>query len=117
MSSIDRPLSGPALVFDLRAEGEQTGTAEAGRGARTLLKEGPLRVTLVRIAAGGTIPEHRADGPITVQPLEGRMEFVVAGETHELEPGRLLTAAAGAPHSVRSAGGALFLLTVTKPSA
>lgn len=117
MSSIDRPLSGAVRVFDLGAEAEVAEAPAGGRGARTLLKEGPLRLTLVRVSAGGAIPEHHADGPIAVQALEGTLEFVAAGETHVLEPGRLLTLGAGVPHSVRSAGGALFLLTVAKPTA
>lgn len=47
MSSIDRPLSGDVLRFDLAAERgrvkDPTPLERHGRNARTLLKEGPLR--------------------------------------------------------------------------
>jgi quercetin dioxygenase-like cupin family protein len=116
MSSIQRPLSGDVLRFDL---GEERGHAQdatilerSGRNARTLLKEGPLRVTLVVLAPGGEIAEHQASGPITVQPLEGRIRFAIAGEDHDIGPGELLSVAPGVRHRVRSAAGATFLLTV-----
>ena len=114
MSSIDRPLSGDVLVVSLREDGASA--PAAGRTARTLLKEGPLRVTLVTVAPGAEIPEHRADGPITVQPLAGRIHFTAAGGTHELGPGQLLALGAGIPHAVASPQGGTFLLTVCKPA-
>ncbi len=116
MSSIDRPLSGDVLVVSL-LDSSTPAAPEAGRSARTLLKEGPLRVTVVTIAPGAEIPEHRADGPITVQPLTGRLRFTAAGQTHDLAPGQLLALAAGLTHAVASDEGATFLLTVCKPAA
>ena len=116
MSSIDRPLSGDVLIVSLLAD-QTTTTPSAGRSARTLLKDGPLRVTVVTIAPGGEIPEHRADGPITVQPLTGQLRFTTGGHTHELVPGQLAALASGLPHAVASTGGATFLLTVCKPIA
>lgn len=121
MSSIRRPLSGDVLVFGLDEEGERLGGAAtgqpSGRQARTLLKDGPLRVTLVALAPGGTIAEHQADGPITVQPLVGRISFTAGDEVHDLGPGMLLYAGPGTRHAVASPGGAVFLLTVVKPEA
>jgi len=116
MPSIERPLSGPVLTFRLEEErAHVTDPAilgRSGRNARTLIKEGPLRVTLVVLGPGGSIPAHRADGPITVQPLEGRLRFWVGDEEHELGPGDILSAAAGVEHSVASEAGATFLLTI-----
>lgn len=121
MSSIERQLSGDVLVFDLDEEHrrlEDSATDEPGtRGARTLLKEGPLRVTLVVLAPGGSIAEHRAQGPITVQPLTGELRFAAAGSVHDIRPGQLLCLEAGIRHSVSSAAGAEFLLTVVRAEA
>lgn len=121
MSSIERPLKGDVLVFDLEAERARTSdpaiTERSGRNARTLMKSGPLRVTLIVLAPGGGIPEHHAEGPILVQPLDGRIVLTIAGETHDLGPGQLLSAGPGVPHSVRSEAGASFLLTVSQPPA
>lgn len=121
MPSIQRPLAGDILVFDLGEEREraadETTVKKHGRAARTLLRSGPLRVTLVVLGPGGELAEHSAEGPITVQPLDGSIRFTAAGETHELTSGQLLSAGPGVRHSVASVAGAAFLLTVGLPDA
>ena len=116
MSSIDRPMHGDVLLFDLgherRLTTDQDRIERSGRNARTLLKEDALRVTLIVVGAGGEIPEHQASGPIVVQVLEGAIAFTAAGVTHDLAAGQLLSLKAGIRHSVRSAAGGTFLLTV-----
>ncbi len=119
MSSIERPLHGNALLFDLRAE-EEEATHPAtldrdGRSSRTLLKEGSLRVTLVVLGPGGGIPEHDADGPVTIQPLRGRVHVETDGGTQRVETGQILALGPGVPHDVRTDEGAAFLLTVAHP--
>jgi len=120
MPSIDRPLSGDVLAFDLATEREHvTDPAildRSKRNARTLLKAGPLRVTLVVVAAGGEIREHIADGPITVQPLDGKVRVHVQDETYEIGAGQLLAIGAGVPHAVDSRDGGTFLLTIASPA-
>lgn len=117
MPRIRRSLSGRALHFRLR-EGQRSEhiderlLAKAGRSARTLVKEGPLRVTLVALGPGGELREHRADGPITVHVLSGQIRFRTGGEAWTLEAGDLLSLGAGVPHAVESAPGGEFLLTV-----
>lgn len=119
MPSIQRPLSGDILIFDIDEERERAGDPEvidrSGRAARTLLKEGPLRVTLVVLGPGGELAEHQAPGPITVQVVEGRIRFRAGDDEHDLGPGQLLTAGPGVRHRVSSDDGAAFLLTVSHP--
>lgn len=114
MSPVKHPVSGVALQFDLdherQALREQLATSQ--RMGRTLVKNGPLRATLVGMAAGGTMEPHKADGPITVQVLEGTVEFEVEGAWRTLPAGSLLAFGAGVVHAVRSAEGGIFLLTV-----
>jgi quercetin dioxygenase-like cupin family protein len=116
MSSIDRPLAGDALLLHLGEERSRVEHAELlkqhGRNARTLAKEGVLRVTLIALAAGGSIPPHRADGPISVQVLDGSMQFTAAGRSYALATGDLLVVNGGVEHAVESKHGATFLLTV-----
>jgi quercetin dioxygenase-like cupin family protein len=116
MPSIDRPLSGPVLVQHLEEERKKTADAtilaRSGRNARTLVKDGPLRVTLVVVAKGGAIPPHKAEGPITVQPLAGRIRFRTPTGEQALGPGDLLALGAGIEHSVEADEEAAFLLTV-----
>jgi quercetin dioxygenase-like cupin family protein len=92
--------------------------AEHGRSARTLVKEGPLRLTIIGIAPGGDLPTHSTDGPVTVHVLEGEVVFQALGREYPLRTGDLLVFAPGVEHSARSATGGLFLLTVVHaPSA
>jgi quercetin dioxygenase-like cupin family protein len=118
MPSIQRPLSGDVLVFDIGEERERAADADvisrSGRNARTLVKMGPLRVTLVVLGPGGELAEHEAPGPITLQVVQGRIRFTVEGEQHDLGPGQLLAAGPAVRHSVASREGAAFLLTVSQ---
>ena len=119
MSSIDRPLSGAVLRFHLGEERDRVNDPALlerhGRNARTLLKEGPLRVTLVMVRAGGRIAAHRSDGPVTVHVLDGDIRFRASGQEHRLAAGDLLVAEAGLEHDVASDAGGTFLLTVVQP--
>ena len=117
MPSIQRPLSEDVLVFEIDEERERAADPEllnrSGRNARTLLKMGPLRVTLVVLGPGGELAEHEAPGPITVQVVHGRIRFRTEQGQHDIGPGQLLATGPGVRHSVVSTEGAAFLLTVS----
>ena len=72
---LDRPLStfdlGRALV-DLRAEEAFT---RVGRNAVVLHKEDGLKVVLMAMREGDSILSHKAPAPISVQLLEGSVQF------------------------------------------
>ena len=65
---------------------------------------------------GGSLHPHKADGPITVQVLEGEVEFTVGETAHALSAGTLLALDGGITHAVHSAHGGIFLLTVVRGS-
>lgn len=119
MSSLNRPLAGDAMLFDLGEEIETARAAhppaQAGRTARTLLKNGPLRVTLILMHAGGEIADHTAPGPITIHVLRGSIRFTIGGEEHRISAGQVVSAAAGVRHAVAADEEAAFLLTVVQP--
>jgi len=115
MSSLDRTIDGDALVRHLtldEATIDQGLVARHGRSARTLVKEGPLRLTLIALAPGGVLPEHAADGPISVHVVDGQFLFSAAGGEYPLHERDVLIVAAGVRHSARSETGGTFLLTV-----
>jgi quercetin dioxygenase-like cupin family protein len=118
MSSIDRPLSGAILRFSLAEERERVADRDLlgrhGRNARTLVKEGPLRVILVTLRAGGEMAPHHAEGPITVHVLDGGIRVRAGGREHTLGVGDLLVVGAGVEHNVASEEGGSFLLTVVQ---
>jgi quercetin dioxygenase-like cupin family protein len=119
MTPTQHPVTGRTLQFTLADEiatvRGQLGTTT--RTARTLVKNGPLRLTLIGIAPGGQLAAHHADGPITVQVLEGAIEFDVEGTRRALPAGAMLALEAGLEHAVHAPAGGIFLLTVAAPSA
>jgi quercetin dioxygenase-like cupin family protein len=119
MTPVQRPVSGPALAFtladEIRVVHEQLATTS--RTARTLVKNGTLRATLMGLAPGAEVASHSADGPITLHVLEGTIEFAAGERTYPLAAGSLFALDAGIVHAVRSNEGGVFLLTVSAPSA
>jgi quercetin dioxygenase-like cupin family protein len=86
--------------------------ARHGRSARTLVKDGPLRLTIVALGQGGTLPAHRTDGPITIHVLEGEVTVSALEQEYTLGPSDVLALGPGLEHAARSATGGVFLLTV-----
>ena len=119
MTPVDRKLSRAVLGFDLEAE-LQTAREELRAGpsrmARTLVKEGPLRVTLVGLGPGGTIRPHQADAPITIHVLEGEILLETGSEIHRRTKGSLVALDGGVRHAVSAPNGGFFLLTLTGQS-
>jgi quercetin dioxygenase-like cupin family protein len=120
MSSMHRTIDGKVLVQHLTQDErmiDKSLLARHGRSARTLVKEGPLRLTIIAIAAGGDLPAHRAEGPVTIHLLEGEVVFDAVGNAYPLVAGDVLVLAAGVEHSAHSTTGGLFLLTVVHTKA
>jgi len=116
MTPVQRSLAGDVLAFDLGEEMQIVrDELAAGRAriARTLVKEGPLRLTLVGLSPGGAIHEHDAEGPITIHVLEGELELNASGETRAHRVGALIALDQRVRHAVSSPRGALFLLTLS----
>ena len=119
MSSMHRVLAGEVLVHHLTEDERMLDPellARHGRTARTLVKDGPLRLTIMGIAAGGVLPTHHTDAQVTVHLLEGEVTFTAAGREYPLTVGDVLVFAAGVEHEARSAAGGVFLLTVLYPA-
>ncbi len=115
MSSMDRILNGDVLVHHLTQDERMLDPellARHGRTGRTLVKEGPLRLTIMGIAAGGLLPAHSTDAHVTVHLLEGEVTFTARGSDYPLRTGDVLVFAPGIEHEARSATGGVFLLTL-----
>lgn len=115
MSPVHRTLANALLAFDL-AEEMRIVRSELDAGhsriARTLVKEGPLRLTLIGVRAGGGMHEHVAEGPITIHALDGTIVVHAAGEERTLAAGGLMALDGGVRHDVKSDSGGMFLLTL-----
>lgn len=101
-----------SLLLDSATNTRSGRSGRSGRSARTLVKDGPLSVTLVALSPGGTIPEHVAPGPITIQAVQGSIQVDVGRESYLLLGTQILSIPGGRPHAVSSASGGTFLLTL-----
>ena len=112
-------LAGPTLTFDLAAELKQLRQEESyrdgDRNARTLVKEGGLRIVLTALKDGARLREHSAPGPVAVQTLDGRVRLHAADETVDLPVGGLLALDGNVVHDVEALEESAFLLTIAWP--
>jgi quercetin dioxygenase-like cupin family protein len=83
-------------------------------GSRTtaLLKAEQLEVVRVVLPAGKSMREHAVAGEITLQCLEGVVEFSTPEGSHALSAGDFLHLAAGVPHALLARSDASLLLTI-----
>jgi quercetin dioxygenase-like cupin family protein len=121
MSSFHRTVEGDVLLHHLTQDDwmiDEELLARSGRTARTLVKEGAMRLTLMALAPGGDLPEHSTNGPVSIHVLQGSVTFQVLGKEYALSTGDVLALAPSVKHSARSEQGCSFLLTVVhNPSA
>lgn len=117
MSPMSRALTGEHLSFDLAGQIRELRREEnyerSGRAGRTLVKEGPLRITLTLMAEGTEVGTHHAVSPMTLQALEGRLRYRVGGEEFEIGAGEVLFFGPGHARDIRALEDTALLLTIT----
>ena len=115
MSSLQRIIAADILVQHLGPDAmtiDPVLLEKHRRSARTLVKDGPLRLTLMALAPGGNLPAHSTGNPISIHVVQCAVSFFALDAEHVLAAGDVLIVAAGVEHSARSESGATFLLTV-----
>ena len=114
--SREHQLKGDALLFDLSEQATsilaEAGLGSAARAARTLIKDGPLRLTIVGLKAGGSLRDHKAGGPVSIQLLQGEVEVMVGGRSQRLTEKQALVLGADIVHSVSAHADSVILLSI-----
>lgn len=112
------PLQLPVRVlrFDDQIEALKKEPAWQGgdRVAKTLVKEGKLRVVLTLMHAGTGLHAHKAEGALTIQCLQGRINVQTIGPAIELIDGELIALDSGVAHTVDAVNESAFLLTIAE---
>ncbi|MEX0953523.1 MAG: cupin domain-containing protein [Nitriliruptoraceae bacterium] len=112
----------PSGAFDLFTAAdellEQARGLRAGRAARTLTPGAgtPLKQTLLALASGQRLEEHRAPGPATLQVLRGDVVLETGPTSLTLHPNEWAAIPPEA-HDLRATSDAVVLLTVATPTA
>jgi quercetin dioxygenase-like cupin family protein len=114
-------VSGDVMQMDLGAERasilDAARSAPVGHTAKTLVKDGPIRVVLVGLRSGATLREHKAEGPVTIQALEGEAVVSAGNETETLGVGSLLVFGPEMPHTLDASSDCVLLLTIAMSTA
>ena len=112
------PMADPFMEFELPGEIHRLHaetTWSTGQNARTLVKYDDLRVVLIALAAEARMPEHTAEGRISIQVLSGHIQVRASGRTFNLRSGGLLALDHGIAHDVRALEESALILTVAWP--
>lgn len=99
----------PTASFDITSLVDTWGNKDH---TTVLLRTESLRVVFRSFRDGSTLPPHKAAGDITVQVLNGQIEFTAAGQTLSLHKGQVVALKAGAPRSVTALRQAAILITL-----
>lgn len=112
----ERPEQAPTALFDLQRElGKMKSESvwkNGGHDAITLINGPRMRIVLVAMHENAEILSHRTDHPISVQVLEGAVEFRAGSESVSLGAGQLLRLKSGISHGIRAVQESAFLLTL-----
>lgn len=88
------------------------GSALAQTPSHALLKASQLEVIRVVLLAGKSMPEHRVSGEITVQCIEGAIEFFAGTDMHLMRAGDFLHLVGGIPHTLTAREDSSVLVTI-----
>ncbi len=113
----DRVIDAPLVSIDLFSFIEQIKKEkkwkETDRNSITVFKTDGLRIVLIALRKGAEMVKHVANGLISVQVLEGRIQFNTDEQSVKLGKGQMLALHEGIPHSVLAKKKTIFLLTLT----
>lgn len=80
--------------------------------SHTLFKSAQLEVLRIVLLAGQTMPGHTVRGEITVQCMEGCMQFIAGGQAHEMRAGDFLHLVGDTPHELHALEDSSALVTI-----
>jgi quercetin dioxygenase-like cupin family protein len=109
-------VSGEVLLLDVAGEVDAVLAAARGatngQSAKTLVKEGPLRILILGLKQGASLHEHDASGPVSIHSLAGTAVISAGGIDHVIEAGKALVFAAAVRHGVEAKTECALLVTI-----
>jgi quercetin dioxygenase-like cupin family protein len=114
-------MSGALLSFEVASEAERLRaravTASAGRAAKTLVKEGRLRMTVAALRRGSSLGTHRTEGVSSVQLLRGRATAETGTASVPMRAGSVVVFDEGVEHSLTADSDCELLIVVAMAQA
>ncbi len=102
----------PEFIKLLKAE---TTWQTSDRNAITVFKTNGMCIVLIALHKETVMKKHTAENIISVQVLEGEINFSTDNESFILRQGNMVALHEGLPHSVKAIKESVFLLTLTTP--
>ena len=111
--TLDTPLVSIDLSLFIAQIKEEEQWKKTDRNAITIFKSLVMRIVLIALHKGAEMKPHTTKGVISVQVIEGEMQFVTDNQTVILSAGQMLVLEEGILHSVLARTETVFLLTLT----
>ncbi len=83
-----------------------------GHVAKTVLRNGDLRMVLIVLRPGAQIPRHHAKGSLVIQALDGRAVATLLESSFDLTAGSVLAIEPEITHSLIAIEDSALLLTI-----
>jgi len=93
---------------------QETTWADSDHNSITVFKSDTTTIVLIGMHKNAELKEHKAIGNITVQILDGEINFFAEQQTLSLVKGQMITLEANISHSVTALKESFFLLTLVK---
>jgi quercetin dioxygenase-like cupin family protein len=97
------------LIIQIKSEAIWT---ERDRNAYPLFKSESMRIVLMGLHENAELTPHKANGVISVQVLEGKIEFVTEQQSSIIGEGQMIALQENVTHSVKALTESFFLLTL-----
>lgn len=116
----ERILNAPLVEMNLNEFVKQIKTettwADSDRNSVTIFKSETMRIVLIGLHENAELKPHKANGVISVQVLQGKIEFTAEQQNTHLEKGQMIALQENVTHSVRALTESFFLLTLAMNS-
>jgi quercetin dioxygenase-like cupin family protein len=103
-----QPHAASGEIIDIRP----LGATLADSVTTAIIKSAQLELVRLVLPNGTTLRQHKVSGEITVQCIEGLIEFTTPSVVRRLAAGELIHLAAGEPHTLRALADSTALLTI-----
>jgi quercetin dioxygenase-like cupin family protein len=112
----ERLLNAPFVEMNLQEVIKQikseTTWIDSDRNAVTLFKSETMRIVLIGLHKNAELKPHKANGVISVQVIEGNIEFTAEDQITSLEKRQMIALQENIIHSVKALTESFFLLTL-----
>jgi quercetin dioxygenase-like cupin family protein len=110
---LDAPLVSIDLIDFIETIKKEPAWKNKDHNAITVYKTNGLRLVLMAMRKEAVLPRHTADGILSLQVLEGKINFTTDDKSVILEKGQMIALHKDLAHSVTAIKESVFLLTLT----